>query len=377
MQRLGQALAPLRERLRERFPQLAEETAEERAERLKLLPPTEKVDQALSVFAAAARDLPAVGAVKARARIEKKIAELEEQHRQCVERDVTLAEYPDGCFCFGTGGRGRCAYNGRKVGEFVELWAEFCPCPVGQAQLAELNEIRRERAAWDRDREVERALKEHMQVPGRLKPFTLESWAQASLERGNDPAVVAKLLADGHRWIEAEARRWLVLWGLMGVGKTGYAAGLLNALAARGITCVLISTPDLLGEIKATYDAPRGGKTEQDIINAARAAPLLLLDDVGAHYTKEEEGWAAEVLYRIVNGRYDDGAPMILTCNLRPGSNLEERLGRRSYDRLVEVADFVQVEGPSLRRAPALTAPSTRDGPPQATRTVAGAPPRD
>jgi hypothetical protein len=58
-----------------------------------------------------------------------------------------------------------------------------------------------------------------------------------------------------------------------------------------------------------------------------------------------------------VNGRYDDNAPMILTCNLRPGSKLEERLGRRSYDRLVEVADFVQIEGPSLRRAPALTTP--------------------
>ena len=112
----------------------------------------------------------------------------------------------------------------------------------------------------------------------------------------------------------------------MGVGKTGYAAGLLNALAARGVTCVFISTPDLLGETPATY-GQKGGKSQEDILNSARAAPLLLLDDVGAHYTKEEEGWAAEILYRLVNGRYDDNAPMILTCNLRPGNNLAERLG--------------------------------------------------
>jgi DNA replication protein DnaC len=211
-----------------------------------------------------------------------------------------------------------------------------------------------------------------MQVPNRLKAFTLESWALESLARGNDAQVVARLLDRGHRWIE-DPTRWLVLWGLMGVGKTGYAAGLLNALAARGTTCVFISTPDLLGEIKASYDR-KGEPTEQDILRSARVAPVLLLDDVGAHYTKEEEGWAAEILYRIVNGRYDDGVPMIVTCNLRPGNNLMERLGRRSYDRLVEVADFVKVEGPSLRRAPAVAAP---DGPPLAANTVVAVPPRD
>jgi DNA replication protein DnaC len=241
-------------------------------------------------------------------------------------------------------------------------WREICPCPIGQAQARELAEVRAEREGWERQRAVERALAEHMQVPERLKAFTLESWALESLARGNDPAVVSRLLDRGHRWVE-DPTRWLVLWGLMGVGKTGYAAGLLNALAARGVTCVFISTPDLFGEIKSTYDR-NAERTEQDILKAASAAPVLLLDDVGAHYSREEEGWAAEVLYRIVNGRYDDKAPMILTCNLRPGSRLEERLGRRSYDRLVEVADFVHVEGPSLRRGkPPEGASGTQRGP--------------
>ena len=36
-----------------------------------------------------------------------------------------------------------------------------------------------------------------MQVPGRLKPLTLESWAEESLARGNEQAVVSKVLSLG------------------------------------------------------------------------------------------------------------------------------------------------------------------------------------
>lgn len=350
----GEALAPLRERYAHLFE--VEETPEERAERLKRLRPTEAVARQLATFAEAARNLPAVGMVRARARIEKKIAALEAEYRQCVDRDQALALAPAGCICFGTGGVGECAYPGTRAGSFVMGWREYCPCEIGQAQLGELEMVKQERREWERDREVANALAEHMLLPARLKPFTLESWAAASLAQGNRPDVVARLVEQGRAWID-DPTRWLVLWGLMGVGKTGYAAGLLNAIAARGTTCVFISTPDLLGEIKGTY-GQKGGKTEQDILASAKAAPILLLDDVGAHYTKEENGWAAEILYRIVNGRYDAAAPMILTCNLRPGKNLSERLGARSYDRLIEVADFIEVAGPSLRKPPRLSAAS-------------------
>ena len=114
MASLAEAMRPIKERLRELIPEALEETAEERADRLKRLPPTELVDRTLTQLAAAHRDLPAVGMVKARARIEKKIAELEEQHRQCVERDVARADFPDNCFCFGPGEVDRCAYNGAR-----------------------------------------------------------------------------------------------------------------------------------------------------------------------------------------------------------------------------------------------------------------------
>ncbi|MGE4164216.1 MAG: ATP-binding protein [Vicinamibacterales bacterium] len=345
---MGAALAPFRERLRQVMPSAVDETQAERAERLKRLPPTLDVAAKLTQFAEAARNLPAVGMIRARARIEKKLAELEEQHRQCVERDVALASLPDGCTCFGTGGIGECAFPGAEGGQYVIGWREYCACPLGQAQLAELEEIREARRAWDQARKVERALAEHMLLPERLKPFTLDSWAAETLARGNRPDVVARLVERGRAWI-ADPSRWLVLWGEMGVGKTGFAAGLLNGLAAPGTTVVFISAPDLLGEIRGTF-GQKGGRTQEDILASAKAAPLLFLDDVGAHYTREEDGWAAEILYRLVNGRYDARAPMILTCNMRPGQRLAERLGKRAYDRLEEVADFIEVTGPSLRR---------------------------
>ena len=353
MMPLAEAAAPILDKLKQVMPQALEETAEERAERLKGLPPTTVVANMLSQFAEAQRNLTAVGMVKQRARIEAKIAELERLHRQCIERDVAQAELPEGCFCFGSGGRGECAYPGRRVGEYVLGWREYCPCEVGAAQKAELGEIKRERLAHDREREIARSMGEHMRVPGRLKEFTIDSWAAATLARGNHPDTVADLVDAGRAWLDAadpdgRPTRWLVLWGPMGCGKTGYGAGLLRVLAERRVTCVFISVPDLLGEIKDTYGR-RDGKSEADIRAGAGNADLLFLDDAGAHYTKDDEGWAQEVLYRVIDHRYNAKLPTILTCNLAPGDKLAEKLGRRSYHRLVEVADFLEIDGPSLR----------------------------
>jgi DNA replication protein DnaC len=76
--------------------------------------------------------------------------------------------------------------------------------------------------------------------------------------------------------------------------------------------CKFISTLDIFSEIKSTFDN-KEGKTEQEIIKFYREVPLLVLDDFG---TRKPTDWVYDVLYLIINYRYEWMLPTIFTSNL-------------------------------------------------------------
>ncbi len=80
-------------------------------------------------------------------------------------------------------------------------------------------------------------------------------------------------------------------------------------------------------------------------MQALIGADLLILDDL------EKGKWTDKVeerIYVIVNGRYRDMKPLILT-NLNP-PELEHLVGRAIFDRLREMVTFVPVVTASFRK---------------------------
>jgi DNA replication protein DnaC len=61
-----------------------------------------------------------------------------------------------------------------------------------------------------------------------------------------------------------------------------------------------VNVPDLLDELRATF-APDAPQRYDDLFTRVREAPVLILDDFGAHQTTP---WAQEKLYQILNYRY-------------------------------------------------------------------------
>ena len=108
-----------------------------------------------------------------------------------------------------------------------------------------------------------------------------------------------------------------------------------------------MALPELLSEPRATFD--RTGVAEANVFDAAKRAEVLFLDDVGAQYIKEAEGWSAEVIHRLIDARYDGQLLTVITTNHKPGVQLAEKIGSRAIDRLVEVGKAIEVSGPSLR----------------------------
>lgn len=136
---------------------------------------------------------------------------------------------------------------------------------------------------------------------------------------------------------------WLFLRGGYGCGKTHLAAAIANECVSLGVPTLFLTVPDLLDSLRVTFDDE--DVTFEERFEQIRQAPLLILDDFGTHSATE---WAREKLYQIVNHRYINRLPTVVTTNLA----MEEIEGRMR-SRLLDAGQVTQVliHGPDYRRA--------------------------
>jgi len=127
-----------------------------------------------------------------------------------------------------------------------------------------------------------------------------------------------------------EAGHGLYLVGDTNAGKTHAACALLKAYIDAHTTEVfgalycdrgarIIAVPDLLSEWKATYN--HGDEDEAQVTARYGDADVLVLDDMGKGAPTP---WALERLFQIVNRRYDQLLPTVVTTQYEPAD-----LGRR------------------------------------------------
>lgn len=137
----------------------------------------------------------------------------------------------------------------------------------------------------------------------------------------------------------------LMIWGDPGNGKTHLAAAIVNELSKKGYIVVFQSVPELLQRIRSTFNS-ENKENETQIMRALLECDLLILDDIGAEKTTE---WVEEKLFNIIDGRYRKELPTLYTSNLQP-KELQNQVGKRSYDRMVETSLTVENKAESYRR---------------------------
>lgn len=135
---------------------------------------------------------------------------------------------------------------------------------------------------------------------------------------------------------------WLLLEGTYGCGKTHLAAAIANAAVQRGVPTLFITVPDLLDSLRFAYGNPE--TTFEARFEEIRNADLLVMDDFG---TQNATAWAQEKLFQIINYRYINNLPTVITTNLIL-DEIESRIRSRLQD-----SDFVQhirIFAPDYRR---------------------------
>lgn len=199
---------------------------------------------------------------------------------------------------------------------------EYCQCGFGQ-MLRQADERARaeERMQWLAQ------IRESAAIPPRFQAAKLADFRLGEAE------FAADALRDG----------WGVyLWGPVGTGKTHLAAALLNSRLAAGLPGYWLSTPAWLEAMRRAYGWAEGPGA---LMERAQETRLLVMDDIGVERPTD---WVQEQLYTLINSRYQERRPVVMTsnCDLQV---LAGRIGDRSCSRIAETCAVVRLHGEDRR----------------------------
>ena len=183
-------------------------------------------------------------------------------------------------------------------------------------------------------------------LPARLKDANFQNVYTDDKERVE---VIKKLRRFYDAYLKGEKIKGIYLYGNFGAGKSYLIAALFNELAKKGVTSVIVHTPELIRAIKESFDSDYSER-----FYLIKNTPLLLLDDIGAEYLTP---WSRdEVLEPILQYRMDQNLPTFFTSNYNIQA-LEKHLtlsddrvkAKRIIERILQVSEEVELVSKNLR----------------------------
>lgn len=162
-------------------------------------------------------------------------------------------------------------------------------------------------------------------IPLRFARATLDNF-EAPTEKHARILAACRDYADNFRRYRAQGRG-LILCGEPGTGKNHLATGICKELHRQRFTMVMVKAAELLDTFWGKSHAERDGWLAE-----LCRVDLLLIDELGRQSTTDN---AQNVLFRVIDGRYEAMLPIMVTTNL-DRAGLIGLLGEAAYDRMAQ-----------------------------------------
>ncbi len=256
-------------------------------------------------------------------------------------------------------------HHGVRIGKGI-IWfreePEPCTCKEGREKYEADRKAKKEAEAREKAEEEERRRQKRIariiKNSGMGERFLQRTFDTFSVTPENKRAFdIASRFAEKFDELRKEhvKRNGMIIAGPPGTGKTHLAAAVSNALIKRGVPVICMTMIDLLARIKKTYNGYES-EAESDVLDEYRSVPLLVIDDMGKEPPTE---WAISTIYSIINGRYENCLPTIVTTNygtddlidrMTPRDTRDSITAEATIDRLAEMCVAVVMSGESWRR---------------------------
>ena len=219
--------------------------------------------------------------------------------------------------------------------------------------LSELDEPMRRRISdgnLSRVYELERRTASIYSRLGSVEPELLERMRFDNFDvRGNNADAGGRDTLEGALQVAKNFARdphgWITFTGKTGCGKTHLAVAMTNEWLKAGQPVVFTFVPSLLDHLRFTF-SPESRITYDELFEQIKAAPLLILDDLGSESTTP---WAEEKLYQIIVHRHNGRLPTVITS--REDSFENTPLAKPIVSRLKDptVGGLVRITAPDYR----------------------------
>jgi len=217
----------------------------------------------------------------------------------------------------------------------VFIWhmmAERCDCPEATAKWeaydAEQEHIKREQELAEQRQRMQAKIDRLLGQSGIKKRFQRRTFENFTCDTpGRTKSYkVAKAYADNFA-AHLQDGSGLYIEGTNGTGKTHLAAAIaLQLMTQERIPVICKTSSDLLLDIKKTFDS--GENSEAQVLNIYKSVDLLIIDDLGKEQCSD---WSMSTLYSIMNDRYEDMKPTIITTNYN-SDDLVRALTPKGFD---------------------------------------------
>jgi len=145
-----------------------------------------------------------------------------------------------------------------------------------------------------------------------------------------------------------DTKNGLFFFGKAGAGKTHLAVSIARyVVEKKQIAVKFARVTDLLLDIRQTYNTDEYYRTENEmaLLRKYSSVPLLILDDLG---TEKASEWARQILYQIVDSRWIDDKPLVITSNLTL-RELAERFDDRISSRIGGACEIFEAQSHDYR----------------------------